>query len=146
MNAEPIALPSVTVHAVSVNVCDTRGSLLATFFSSCRYVLFKFLFITVSRFSLSLASTVACVTFSALQLTSLFLITTPPEQAAIAFRWFVTPLRLVGLQVDTLTFQLLLALRFVSLVRSRRTSSPACCTVAFSSTTSCSRSRVWHAD
>lgn len=82
----------------------------------CRYVLFKFLFITVSRFSLSLAATISCITFAALQLTSLFLLTTPPESAAAAFRWFATPLRLFGVKLDTLTFQLLLSLRFVSLV------------------------------
>ena len=83
----------------------------------CRYVLCKFFFITVSRFSLSLAATIACITFAALQLTSLFLITTPPESAASAFRWFATPLRLFGVKLDTLTFQLLLSLRCVSLVR-----------------------------
>lgn len=85
----------------------------------CRYILCKFLFITVSRFSLSLAATIACVSFAALQLTSLFLLTTPPESAAAAFRWFATPLCLVRVKVDTLTFQLLLSLRFVSLVRSQ---------------------------
>eukprot|EP00892_Ulva_mutabilis_P008741 jgi/Ulvmu1/6239/UM028_0097.1 len=81
-----------------------------------QYVMFKFLFFTISRFSISLGVTVASIAFSVLQLTSLFLISTPPEQAANAFRWFAAPLRLFRVPVDTITFQLLLSLRFVSLV------------------------------
>lgn len=79
--------------------------------------MFKFLFFTISRFSLSLGVTVASIAFAVLQLTSLFLVSTPPEQAANAFRWFASPLRLFRIPVDKITFQLLLSLRFVSLVR-----------------------------
>lgn len=79
--------------------------------------MFKFLFFTISRFSLSLGLTVASIAFGVLQLTSLFLVSTPPEQAANAFRWFASPLRILRVPVDTVTFQLLLSLRFVSLVR-----------------------------
>jgi energy-coupling factor transporter transmembrane protein EcfT len=83
-----------------------------------RYVIFKFFFITVTRFSLSLGVSVGSVAFAALQVTSLFLVTTPPEEMALAFRWFATPLRLLRIPVDRLTLLLLLSLRFVSMVRS----------------------------
>jgi energy-coupling factor transporter transmembrane protein EcfT len=84
---------------------------------SCRYTFFKFAFLSVSRFSLGLGLSAGAVTFSLLQLTALFLVTTPPEQMALSFRWFISPLKLVGVPVDRATFSLLLALRFVSLVR-----------------------------
>lgn len=82
-----------------------------------RYVLFKFFFITVTRFSLSLAVSVGSLAFAALHVTALFLVTTPPEEMALAFRWFAAPLRLLRVPVDKLTLLLLLSLRFVSLVR-----------------------------
>jgi energy-coupling factor transport system permease protein len=82
-----------------------------------RYVLFKFAFITVSRFSLSLGVSLGASLFAALQLTALFLVTTPPEQMALAFRALARPLRWAGIPVDRLTFMLLLSLRFVSLAR-----------------------------
>ena len=58
----------------------------------------------------------ASIAFAALQVTALFLVTTPPEEMALAFRWFLAPLRLLGVPVQKLTMTLLLSLRFVSLV------------------------------
>ena len=51
-----------------------------------------------------------------LQAASLVLITTPPEQIALALRTLLAPLRLVGVSVGRLSLSLLLALRFLSLV------------------------------
>lgn len=79
-------------------------------------MLARFWFLAVSRYSLSLGVSIGAATFCVLQLTSLFLVTTPPEQMALAFRSLASPLRLVGVSLDKLTFTLLLALRFVSLV------------------------------
>lgn len=87
--------------------------------SARRYTFFSFAFLSVSRFSLGLGASAGAVTFALLQLTATFLVTTPPEQMALSFRWFLSPLRLVGVPVERATFRLLLALRFVSLVRTR---------------------------
>ena len=45
------------------------------------------------------------------------LITTPPEDLVWAIRWFLAPLALLGLPLEKLSFQLLLALRFLPLVQ-----------------------------
>ena len=45
------------------------------------------------------------------------LITTPPEDLVWAIRWFFTPLALLGFPLEKLSFQLLLALRFLPLVQ-----------------------------
>ena len=45
------------------------------------------------------------------------LITTPPEDLVWAIKWFLAPLTLLGFPMDKLSFQLLLALRFLPLVQ-----------------------------
>ena len=45
------------------------------------------------------------------------LITTPPEDLVWAIRWFFAPLALFGFPLEKLSFQLLLALRFLPLVQ-----------------------------
>jgi len=45
------------------------------------------------------------------------LITTPPEDLVWAIRWFSAPLKFVGVPLEKLSFQLLLALRFLPLVQ-----------------------------
>ena len=79
-------------------------------------MLFKFAFITVSRFSLSLGVALGSSVYAMLQLTSLFLVTTSPEAMALAFRWLAAPLQRLGVPIHRMTFTLLLALRFLSLV------------------------------
>jgi len=45
------------------------------------------------------------------------LITTPPEDLVWAIRWFFSPLTLLGFPLEKLSFQLLLALRFLPLIQ-----------------------------
>jgi hypothetical protein len=82
----------------------------------CRFVFFDFAIISVSRFSLAFAFKVGALVFSVFQCATLFLTTTTPENIALAFRWFLTPLAWVGVPVQRLTFSLLFSLRFMSLV------------------------------
>ena len=50
------------------------------------------------------------------QSASLCLTTTTPEQLAFALRWFMLPLRHIGVSVSEIVLNLLLSLRFISLV------------------------------
>jgi len=50
------------------------------------------------------------------QSASLCLTTTTPEQLASALRWFMLPLRYIGVSVSEIVLTLLLSLRFISLV------------------------------
>ncbi|QCD77069.1 protein ABCI12, chloroplastic [Vigna unguiculata] len=72
--------------------------------------------LTFTRKGLSVASTVACLTFTVFQSASLCLTTTTPEQLAFALRWFMLPLRYIGVSVSEIVLTLLLSLRFISLV------------------------------
>lgn len=83
-----------------------------------RYVLLNLGLITVTKRSVSLAVTLAALTFTALQAASLCLITTPPERIAIALGRALAPLRLIGLGgfIKELTLTVLLALRFTATV------------------------------
>ncbi|KAK7303221.1 hypothetical protein RJT34_14123 [Clitoria ternatea] len=72
--------------------------------------------LTFTRKGLSVASTVACLTFTVFQSASLCLTTTTPEQLAFALRWFMLPLRYLGVSVSEIVLTLLLSLRFISLV------------------------------
>lgn len=50
------------------------------------------------------------------QSASLCLTTTTPEQLAFALRWFMLPLRYIGVSVSEIVLTLLLSLRFINLV------------------------------
>ncbi|XP_028761017.1 protein ABCI12, chloroplastic [Neltuma alba] len=80
------------------------------------YVIMKLGPLTFTRKGLSVASTAACLTFIVFQSASLCLATTTPEQLAFALRWFLLPLRHIGVSVSEIVLTLLLSLRFVSLV------------------------------
>ncbi|GAU20094.1 hypothetical protein TSUD_381860 [Trifolium subterraneum] len=80
------------------------------------YVISKLGPLTFTRKGLSVGSTVACLTFTVFQSASLCLTTTTPEQLASALRWFMLPLRYVGVSVSEIVLTLLLSLRFISLV------------------------------
>ncbi|KAF7813732.1 protein ABCI12, chloroplastic [Senna tora] len=80
------------------------------------YVIMKLGPLTFTRKGLSVASTAACLTFTVFQSASLCLATTTPEQLACALRWFLLPLRHLGVSVSEIVLTLLLSLRFVSLV------------------------------
>ncbi|RDY09431.1 Protein ABCI12, chloroplastic, partial [Mucuna pruriens] len=80
------------------------------------YVIMKLGPLTFTRKGLSVASTVACLTFTVFQSASLCLTTTTPEQLAFALRWFMLPLKYIGVSVSEIVLTLLLSLRFISLV------------------------------
>lgn len=80
------------------------------------YVIAKLGPLTFTRKGLSVASTAACLTFTVFQSASLCLTTTTPEQLASALRWFMLPLRYIGVSVSEIVLTLLLSLRFISLV------------------------------
>ncbi|KAI4345543.1 hypothetical protein L6164_012656 [Bauhinia variegata] len=84
--------------------------------SGYSYVIMKLGPLTFTRKGLSVASTAACLTFTVFQSASLCLTTTTPEQLAFALRWFMLPLRHIGVSVSEVVLTLLLSLRFISLV------------------------------
>ena len=71
----------------------------------------------IDRGSLELGIKTFTLLFTIVHSVNLMLITTPPENLVWALRWFLSPLNLIGLPIDRLSFQLLLALRFIPLVQ-----------------------------
>jgi len=71
----------------------------------------------VDRRSAELGIKTSTLIFTVIHSVNLMLITTPPEELVWAIRWFFTPLTLFGLPLEKLSFQLLLALRFLPLVQ-----------------------------
>ncbi|KAL4284159.1 hypothetical protein GQ457_16G027230 [Hibiscus cannabinus] len=70
----------------------------------------------LTRKGLSVASTASSLTFIIFQSASLCLATTTPEQLAFALRWFMLPLRYIGVPVAEIILTLMLSLRFINLV------------------------------
>ena len=73
--------------------------------------------ISINRRSAELGLKTSTLIFTVVQSVNLMLITTPPEDLMWAIRWFIAPLALFGLPIDRISFQLLLALRFLPLVQ-----------------------------
>lgn len=71
---------------------------------------------TVTKRSINLAITAGALTFCALQSSSLCLVTTPGEEMAVALRWWLSPLKWLGVPTHEIALTLLLSLRFMSLV------------------------------
>ena len=71
----------------------------------------------VDRRSAELGIKTSTLIFTVIQSVNLMLITTPPEDLVWAIKWFFAPLTLLGLPMEKLSFQLLLALRFLPLVQ-----------------------------
>ena len=71
----------------------------------------------IDRRSLELAIKTSTLIFTVVHSVNLMLITSPPEDLVWALRWFMTPLGLMGLPIDRISFQLLLSLRFLPLVQ-----------------------------
>ena len=71
----------------------------------------------IDRRSLELGIKTSTLIFTVIHSVNLMLITTPPEDLVWAIRWFFAPLTLLGFPLEKLTFQLLLALRFLPLVQ-----------------------------
>ncbi|XP_012069486.1 protein ABCI12, chloroplastic isoform X1 [Jatropha curcas] len=83
---------------------------------SYSYLIVKLGPLQFTRKGLSVASTAACLTFTIFQSASLCLATTTPEKLVSALRWFMLPLRYIGVPVAEITLTLLLSLRFINLV------------------------------
>lgn len=73
--------------------------------------------LVIDRASALLSLRTSTLIFTVIHSVNLVLITTPPEDLVWALSWFLTPLRGLGVPVDRLSFQLLLALRFLPLVQ-----------------------------
>ena len=71
----------------------------------------------VDRRSAELGIKTSTLIFTVIHSVNLMLITTPPEDLVWAIRWFLAPLTLLGIPLEKLSFQLLLALRFLPLVQ-----------------------------
>ena len=71
----------------------------------------------IDRRSLELGIKTSTMIFTVIHSVNLMLITTPPEDLVWAIRWFFAPLTFLGFPLEKLTFQLLLALRFLPLVQ-----------------------------
>ena len=71
----------------------------------------------VDRRSAELGIKTSTLIFTVIHSVNLMLITTPPEDLVWSIRWFFTPLTLLGFPLEKISFQLLLALRFLPLVQ-----------------------------
>ena len=73
--------------------------------------------LVIDRASALLGLRASTLVFTMIHSVNLVLITTPPEDLVWALSWFLSPLRRLGVPVNRLSFQLLLALRFLPLVQ-----------------------------
>ncbi|GLT47512.1 hypothetical protein SLA2020_212050 [Shorea laevis] len=89
---------------------------LPTSLGGYSYLIMKLGPLQFTRKGLSVASTAACLTFIIFQSASLCLATTTPEQLAFALRWFMLPLKHIGVPVAEIILTLMLSLRFINLV------------------------------
>ncbi len=71
----------------------------------------------VDRRSAELGIKTSTLIFTVIHSVNLMLITTPPEDLVWAIRWLFTPLIWLGFPLEKISFQLLLALRFLPLVQ-----------------------------
>ncbi len=71
----------------------------------------------VDQRSAELGMKTATLIFTVVHSVNLMLITTSPEDLMWTLRWYLTPLTFIGFPLERLSFQLLLALRFIPLVQ-----------------------------
>tara|TARA_B100000965_G_scaffold379323_1_gene374937 strand:- start:43 stop:957 length:915 start_codon:yes stop_codon:yes gene_type:complete len=71
----------------------------------------------VDRRSAELGIKTSTLIFTVIHSVNLMLITTPPEDLVWAISWFFSPLTFLGFPLEKVSFQLLLALRFLPLVQ-----------------------------
>ena len=71
----------------------------------------------IDRRSAELGIKTSTLIFTVIHSVNLMLITTPPEDLVWAIRWFFSPLSLLKFPLDKMSFQLLLALRFLPLIQ-----------------------------
>ncbi|MFP4008187.1 MAG: energy-coupling factor transporter transmembrane component T family protein [Spirulinaceae cyanobacterium] len=84
--------------------------------SSYEYVLYEIGRITVTRRSLDLAMRLGSIIFTLIYSTSLYLLTTAPEEITAALDYFLRPLARFKLPVTEIVLTLTLSLRFIPLV------------------------------
>ena len=88
--------------------------------TSYRYTLvtldLKFKTLIVTRRSLDLGLRLACLLFTIIYSTALFLLTTAPEEVTAAIEAWMAPLKRWGVPVTEITLTLTLSLRFIALV------------------------------
>lgn len=88
----------------------------ASLYPSYRYTVLNLGIFSITKRSLALAVTLFSIMCMTLQAASICLVTTPPEQMALALKRALSPLSLLGLPVHRLYIMLLLSLRFMSTV------------------------------
>ncbi len=71
----------------------------------------------VDRRSAELGLNTSTLIFTVVHSVNLMLLTTSPEDLMWTLRWFIAPLGFFGVPVDRMSFQLLLAFRFIPLVQ-----------------------------
>ena len=71
----------------------------------------------VDRRSAELGIKTSTLIFTVIHSVNLMMITTPPEDLVWTMRWFLAPLTKLGFPTERMSFQLLLALRFLPLVQ-----------------------------
>ena len=71
----------------------------------------------IDRRSAELGLKTSTLIFTVIHSVNLMLITSSPEDLVWSLRWFISPLRIFGLPIDKISFQLLLSLRFIPLVQ-----------------------------
>ena len=71
----------------------------------------------IDRRSAGLGLKTSTLIFTVIHSVNLMLITTSPEDLVWALRWFISPLAIIGIPIDRLSFQLLLSLRFLPLIQ-----------------------------
>ena len=72
--------------------------------------------LTITRRSLDLGIRISTLIFTLIYSTTLFLLTTPPEEITAGLEDILSPLRRLGLPITEITLTLTLALRFIPLV------------------------------
>ncbi len=73
--------------------------------------------LVIDRRSFALGVKTSTLIFTVVHSVNLMLITTSPEELMWTLQWYLRPFSLMGLPLDRLSFQLLLALRFIPLVQ-----------------------------
>ncbi len=71
----------------------------------------------VDRRSAELGLNTSTLIFTVIQSVNLMLLTKAPEDLVWTLRWFLSPLGVLGVPIDRISFQLLLSLRFLPLVQ-----------------------------
>ena len=71
----------------------------------------------IDRRSFQLGIKSSTLVFTVVHSVNLMLITSTPEDLVWTLRWFLSPLSLLGFSLDKISFQLLLALRFIPLIQ-----------------------------